>query len=518
MTAVEKVEIKFIAYEECNLKDSEAKEFEKRNLDSDVFFELTNSWLDEISAEPSDSIMVLKNNAVKDKKGEDKRLFTIEDHKVTANGYVGVINPIIKDRNGKEIRDITVRIGTRFEPEAAPNHFLRYVFSRAFELGDRGEVGGWIFRDMDTPADEDDVLDILLICLFFKQMHDAMKTGFYRQYRDFAHNDARVRGRIDISRHTKENLLSNGKICYSTREYSVDNPVNRLILKAAQFIEKKNRKVYLRLMNQYDICKKGILMLQNEIADIGNDSVHKVIERAHKRVTHSVYRNYEPLRQTAIGILKRLGLNSFADSRWRTSGILLYMPDLWEAFLGNTMMRKIAAPGEKYAQQIYSCKDSDSNKIKEERPDFSFESKGLILDAKYKPWWRDVYDNGTWGEFTMSDYYQVAEYMFCLRNKGGNQVLFQTGGIVFPVKGGKGEHWVDAETYMEPYKIKEIPIYDRECAREKQDHKFLLVPVPVPDEPEYKEFCKKMDSIVRFIAGKIIEKSCPNDLDRQTVG
>ena len=58
----------------------------------------------------------------------------------------------------------------------------------------------------------------------------------YKQYITRKNNDANVRGVIDVNRHIRYNKPFNGKIAYSTREYSYDNDVTQLIRHTIEFI------------------------------------------------------------------------------------------------------------------------------------------------------------------------------------------------------------------------------------------------------------------------------------------
>ena len=148
-------------------------------------------------------------------------LFSVFNGCVFTQGYCGTIELYVNDL------PVTVNFRSRFDDENS--NFLMYVFQKAFH------INGKIYDEMNIDGRKNRTWDFLLMVIFVRQLHDAMKKGMYRQYQEYEHNDFNVKGRIDVSRHIKENgMLSNGKVCYVTREYMVDNHMNRLFLKAFQ--------------------------------------------------------------------------------------------------------------------------------------------------------------------------------------------------------------------------------------------------------------------------------------------
>uniref|UniRef100_UPI003FEF6FD9 5-methylcytosine restriction system specificity protein McrC n=1 Tax=Candidatus Cryptobacteroides bacterium TaxID=3085639 RepID=UPI003FEF6FD9 len=66
-----------------------------------------------------------------------------------------------------------------------------------------------------------------------------MRQGVYREYQNFRHNDANLKGTIDIGRHIAKNVTFVGNIAYSTREYSHDNDLSELIRHTIEFMKTK---------------------------------------------------------------------------------------------------------------------------------------------------------------------------------------------------------------------------------------------------------------------------------------
>lgn len=66
-----------------------------------------------------------------------------------------------------------------------------------------------------------------------------MRQGIYREYQNFKHNDAKLKGTIDWGRHIAQNIPFAGNVAYSTREYSYDNDMTELIRHTIEFMKSK---------------------------------------------------------------------------------------------------------------------------------------------------------------------------------------------------------------------------------------------------------------------------------------
>ena len=102
---------------------------------------------------------------------------------------------------------------------------LEDTYGAAFREGLTG------LEEKQQKALEKDLPNAIARCqgrLAFVQFHPS----YYRQYRTFQYNDPHPRGWLDVARHLRLNPMNNGKCAYAAREYTLDNPVDRLILLA----------------------------------------------------------------------------------------------------------------------------------------------------------------------------------------------------------------------------------------------------------------------------------------------
>ena len=395
-----------------------------------------------------------------DEEDDDKNnltLFkTLGSHPWT-QGYVGVIKLEIPSSLTPDgtVKQLVLNIRSRFDA-SAKSHFLLYVFEQT--MASRGKL----FSDMELLASEVEIWDLLLMTAFLHQLHDALKKGVFRQYRDYEHNNDRIKGRIDIARHIRMNIPFAGKVAYTSREYSVDNPVNVLILRALHDLDRRHHALLQRLIHRDPLLRQGINLLKSEIPDWQRITNHTAMHNAKRKVAHSVYREYEPLRKTACAVLKQMGATSFqtpdpaeeTNPNYRVSGILIDMPKLWEEFLHNTIFKA-------YTGQTGGYKQEKLGIIGYKRfaePDFLLQKQGIVLDAKYKAHWGNTLKGEDWG-YLRNDTYQIISYA----------LIFDCTycGVIFPAS---------SETPHDPVKEPLEVSISKYC----QDRFFVRIPYYIP--------------------------------------
>ncbi|MGN0114358.1 MAG: McrC family protein [Acutalibacteraceae bacterium] len=466
----------FEDYSEISLTDSERAFLQKlypnygfSGLIYEINYRIRNSNAQNIST--------LNETASEELKGIS--LFTTVGDQIRTQGYVGSIG--FSKTVSDETYHITINIHSRFDSDKS-SRFLMYIFSKAFN------VNGKIFDKLPVNGSKEQTWDLPLMITFIKQLHNALKKGMFRQYQEYEHNDSNVKGRIDFARHLKENMpingKSNGKICYVTREYTVDNPINRLILRAYACLEKRHRNILRGLVAKDDTVKKGLQILKNEVQGWQTISDKDAVKQANKKIVHNVYKNYEPLRKTSIAILKRMGVNMYISSSNSISGVLINMPHLWEVFLHNEIFTKITGKIGEYKQPKFPIIfDDEGNSKQILKPDFYFASnnKNIVIDAKYKPKWGEYYKDKPW-KYAREDIFQVLSYMYVLK--------CQIGGVLFPINMNK---YKTAEQYI----IKEYKIHDN-----IGNNRFMLIPYPVPNTEDAQQFYDSMENS----SGEIIKQ------------
>jgi len=442
---------------------------------------------------------------------ENPVLFSAKTGGWAVKGYAGVLQFDLIPEPGNSVKHparITLRIHSRFDKGNNKGLFLMYMF-------EKGAVArGRLYENMDIIGSQINCWDLMLAVTFTEQLHEAMKKGLFRQYRDYARNDARLRGKIDIARHLRENPVFNGKVSYTAREYTVDNPINILILRAYHHLKSKYPFLLRSLIGSSEVVKQGIRTLEAEVENwqIGTD--HAVLLRTKRKVANAVYRAYEPLRKTAHAILTKMGVNVFSQSGGEpVSGLLINLPALWEEFLYYTAIRDYADLSGPYAQESFRVIG-----VRDVRPDFLIPTLldenpdidepeqlyDMVLDAKYKAAWGQTCLSGTdddtkklrntaWLK-VRNDVFQILAYALAFDCRYC--------GVIFPIS---------AKDF--PYqKIKPVSVSDF-CP----DRFFARIPYVIPDVTDQNfrsEFAKADRKLTRFL--NQLRKTTTDQFDAQT--
>lgn len=431
------------------------------------------------------------------KKIEKEKCIILDQDRVdfeSSNGISLVTHFLGKDKIGQYVGLIgddqgSIIIGCRFDQsnEESNHYFLNYLLSQTFSKNR-------IFENMNPKSGFDSTLDILLTILFFHSINKAAKKGLFRQYRTYHRNDSRIRGSIDIARHVKENtLLNNGKIAYSFREYTIDNSINQLIYTTYLNARKKYPSLVNEMLKNQKNCKDIFKTFAREIEPIQEkQQIRKLIYQTRKKITHSVYKDWDLVRKIGILLLRRLGIRISEVATNEVKGILINMNYLFEEYL-----REITG-GEKKSKEIIF--DANNNSKRRIEMDLYWqgvnETRGkMVLDAKYKIGWKETFDRelefnkGTWIE--RNDIFQVISYKYI------NEC--SKAGVVFPYQ----ENEDNKEKYKDIYNKEKQDYPYAYSIREETVKDFYLFPLIIPDSKEcsnylrFQEMMKENESRMR---------------------
>ena len=323
----------------------------------------------------------------------------------------------------------SIQILSRFDrpggQAAQKNYFLSYVLSRAMDI----PVAS--FPELKTDSDSGELWDLLLAKLFLDQLREACSRGLYREYRTFHRNDASPKGAIDIAGQIRLNPMPNGRCAYSAREYTLNNPMNQLIVAARDCLLRDQGAVGRLVKNA--LAENTDLRVRLQQIACSMDAFHApsnqtILHRTGRPITHTVYSGYEPLRRTARLIVQRRGLDTFQTGASRVSGMVFAIDKMWELFLEKAVFSQVK-DCRLYAQSETKVLEHSHTII----PDFTVEKGGrrFLFDAKYKAGWGALYAGEKDWNSVRNDLYQVISYMHILQSRHG--------GFVFPVsKAGGG--------------------------------------------------------------------------------
>ena len=305
-----------------------------------------------------------------------------EGEKVETNSIVGFIG-----RNKTHLS-----IHSRFADNGTEDFFLHYMLQKVAKIN--------LFSLQHT-IDEDSVFDFL-IYLFPSYLKKAISQGVYRQYITKRYNDAKVRGVIDVNRHIRFNEPFNGKVAYTTREYSYDNDITQLIRHTIEFINKY--KGGGEILNIDTGTKQAVAQIKSATPSFLSNRVQIVINKNLRPIAHPYYSEYAPLQRLCIQILRYEELK-YGQEEDKIYGVLIDASWLWEEYLALLLEDKFNHYQKDSKEKFYLFKNHTQQII----PDYLSLDKKIVADAKYI---RLDDNNLQYGdEKATSIYYKTITYM-----------------------------------------------------------------------------------------------------------
>ena len=268
---------------------------------------------------------------------------------------------------------VQVEVLSRFD-NGNNNFFLNYLLSRAFDVA---------WGNEHVAATNPSVLDLLLDLAFVRRLGEAARGGMFRQYRIFRNNDWEFRGRLDITRHIRENMPQMRGIAYEKREMSIDVPVNRMLLLAAMAIKKRRPELFERNEGARDALRT----LYVNISTPGDVRTALSYRDCREPIIHPFHRDrWESVRQLARMILEeeRWTLFNEADAE-NVCGVVFDGSWLWEEYLASVLVPMGFRHCMRGGEGLPLYRVSGKRKF---YPDFYLPEtagrKSVIFDAKYK--------------------------------------------------------------------------------------------------------------------------------------
>ena len=336
---------------------------------------------------------------------DDSRIFSLHgssgNYRMQSYNLVGFIG-----RN-----DVCVTIRSRFTPEGGGDYFLHYLMEKSARCS---------VVDLKPPKGPEDILKLLPL-LFPSYLKRAVNQGLFKQYQRFEYNDSRPRGTIDVARHIKLNLPFQGKIAYSTREFSFDNSVTELIRHTYEYIN--HRPEYRGLFQHDAAVKNAVQQIKLATPSYRSQDRRAVMQANFKPCSHPVLTAYRPLQQLCLMILRKQGM-SFTASKDQIFGVLFDISYLWEEYLATLLTPKGFThlnnnETAKNKTKLHLATLAEKQKLRF-YPDFYLETvdsqrgnerASMVVDAKYKRY----ADHS----IRRADIYQMMGYMHALKAPHG---------------------------------------------------------------------------------------------------
>ena len=296
------------------------------------------------------------------------------------------------------VENLQIKIKSRFDV-GRDDFLLHYMLQKVLSFN---------LFDLSHNNEQEDVFDFIMF-MFPYFLKAAMRQGVYREYQNFKHNDANLKGSIDIGRHIARNVPFVGNIAYSTREYSHDNNMTELIRHTIEFM--KTKRYGLSVLNVDRETIENVKIIVEHTPLYNKNERNSVISKNLRVKAHPYYTEYRPLQTLCLQIL-RMEEVKYGESDDEICGILFDGAWLWEEYV-NTILRDIGFihPENKlHKGGIYLFDDHSGVRY----PDFYKDD--MVLDAKYKRL-------GSYEKVSMvdrDDVHQVMAYMTTLHvDRGG---------------------------------------------------------------------------------------------------
>ncbi|MBO7476544.1 MAG: hypothetical protein J6U04_01255 [Salinivirgaceae bacterium] len=319
-----------------------------------------------------------------------ERIFGIDGNKLLTGNIMGFVG----------YRNTQVRISSRFA-NGDNDYFLHYMLRKVFAIN---------LFDLRFDSDSESIFDFLLY-LFPAFLKRAMRQGIYKEYQTRNYNNANIRGRIDVSRHIRQNIPFNGCVAYTTREYAIDNHLTQLIRHTIEYIAKHSYGNGI-LQNDDDV-KTAVAQMVAATPTYNRNDRQKIVYQNLRPVSQPYFYEYRPLQRLCLQILRHEELKYGADDN-QIYGILFDGAWLWEEYL-NTILEGLhfEHPQNKMGKgRKYLFTDSSGVCY----PDFY--NSTMVLDAKYKGY-------SDWSKVQNADLFQVISYMHTLDLEQGGFVVPQ---------------------------------------------------------------------------------------------
>ncbi len=389
-----------------------------RTLDNTTkSFQLTSDEVNDLAAIASRTVAELRGDnpallAFPDaldtyRSGEDKalRLFSLhcdggDTESLTTGNVMGFVG-----RN-----DTQLTIASRFAIDDNRDFFLHHMLQKVFRLN---------IVDFDVSKDDRDPLYDFLLYLFPSHLLPAMRQGLYKEYRRIEHNDANVKGTIDVARHLRRNIPFAGKIAYNTREYRYDNAVTQLVRHTVEHI--KAHPWGRCILHNCSDMSDAVNQIEFHTPDYNRNERRRIINANLTRpVRHPYFTEWRRLQQLCLRILRHDKLTFGADKD-KVYGLIFDGAWLWEEYL-NVIL---ASCGWDHPD---SWKQRGGTTLFKERKqplyaDFlkgrgkNGDSAKYVADAKYM--FLDKYKGHENSEKTVAVYYKTITYMYRFGSKHG---------------------------------------------------------------------------------------------------
>lgn len=206
----------------------------------------------------------------------------------------------------------------------------------------------------------------------------AITQGIYKQYKTQKYNDANVRGAIDVNRYIRYNKPFNGKVAYTTREYSYDNDITQLIRHTIEYIS-KHKEGGTEILSIDTDTKEAVSQIISATPTYLSNELVAIINKNIRPLVHPYYSEYAPLQRLCLQILRHEELK-YGQEDDEIYGVLIDAAWLWEEYLDIVLESKYVHYKKNEGKRFYLFEN-----FQQIIPDFLSLDKSIVADAKYIP-------------------------------------------------------------------------------------------------------------------------------------
>ena len=304
------------------------------------------------------------------------------------------------------IGNLKIKIKSRFD-NGRDDYFLHYMLQRVLSFN--------IF-DLSHNNEQEDIFDFIMF-MFPYFLKKALHQGLYREYRREEHNDARVKGSVDVNRFIRKDIPFQGNITYTMRNHSSDNAMTELIRHTIEYM--KTKKYGQNILSIDSETMEYVRTVVDHTPDYNIGERQHIIQQNLRLRAHPYYTEYRPLQNLCLQILAMEEIK-FGEAENEIYGIIFDAAWLWEEYLNIVLQPLLFEHPEnkmgKGGFNLFEYFDDMGKKhhCGKRYPDFY--KSNFVLDAKYKRFENYV----RMSQIDRNDLHQLITYMTRLKvDKGG---------------------------------------------------------------------------------------------------
>lgn len=234
-----------------------------------------------------------------------------------------------------------------------------------------------------TIEQQKDFLTPFLVVQFLQLLKRITRKGLKKSYYTVEENlNSRIKGKIQIGKHLKQNVFKNKLTTHVCRyqEFGMDNLENRFLKKVLQFvISFKNTHPTFFAENEATISE--LITYCTPYFELISEEIN--IENLKKLTTNTFFKEYEEAIRIGKHILKRFSYNITETTQQKVAipPFWIDMPKLFELYVYKKLQEKFGSRGEVLYHFIADYTELD---FLLNTPEYK-----MVIDAKYKPIYED---------------------------------------------------------------------------------------------------------------------------------